>query len=153
MSRGSIPGRVKSLPFLTASRPALGSTQPPIPWVPGAISPGSSGRDVKLPSYLHLVSRSRILELYLHFPTRLQCRDTFASFFYFLISSLINPLKAKWIINNIKVFSSYLTGNTLRLRYEAQPVNAVYGNSHCLLREPYGTHKYTLWAECRVLVC
>jgi hypothetical protein len=29
--------------------------------------------------------------------------------------------------------SSYLTGNTLRLRYRAQPVNAVWGNSRCLL--------------------
>jgi hypothetical protein len=27
--------------------------------------------------------------------------------------------------NNIEEFSSYLTGNTLRLRYKAQPVNAV----------------------------
>jgi hypothetical protein len=27
--------------------------------------------------------------------------------------------------NNIQTFSSYLTGNTLRLRYKAQPVNAV----------------------------
>jgi hypothetical protein len=30
-------------------------------------------------------------------------------------------------------FSSYLTGDTLRLRYRAQPVNAVWGNSRCLL--------------------
>jgi hypothetical protein len=29
--------------------------------------------------------------------------------------------------------SSYLTGNTLRLRYSAQPVNALWGNSRCLL--------------------
>jgi hypothetical protein len=34
---------------------------------------------------------------------------------------------------NVYVFSSYLTGNTLRLRYKAQPVNAVWGNSRCLL--------------------
>jgi hypothetical protein len=27
----------------------------------------------------------------------------------------------------------YLTGNTLRLHYKAQPVNAVWGNSRCLL--------------------
>jgi hypothetical protein len=27
--------------------------------------------------------------------------------------------------------SLYLTGNTLRLRYRAQPVNAVWGNSRC----------------------
>jgi hypothetical protein len=26
-----------------------------------------------------------------------------------------------------------LTGNTLRLHYKAQPVNAVWGNSRCLL--------------------
>jgi hypothetical protein len=51
---------------------------------------------------------------------------------------------------NIYKSSSYLTGNTLRLRYKAQPVNAVQGNSRCLLWEPYGTHKYTVWAECRV---
>jgi hypothetical protein len=30
-------------------------------------------------------------------------------------------------------FSSYLTGNTLHLRYNAQPDNVVWGNSHCLL--------------------
>jgi hypothetical protein len=32
--------------------------------------------------------------------------------------------------NNIQVFSSYLTGNTLRLRYKATPVNAVYCEDH-----------------------
>jgi hypothetical protein len=36
-------------------------------------------------------------------------------------------------------FVSYLTGNTLRLRWKAQSVNAVLGNSHCLLWEQYGT--------------
>jgi hypothetical protein len=30
-------------------------------------------------------------------------------------------------------FSYYLTGNTLRLRYKDQPVNAVKGNNRCLL--------------------
>jgi hypothetical protein len=29
-------------------------------------------------------------------------------------------------------------------------VNAVWGNSRCLLWEPYGSHRYTVWAECRV---
>jgi hypothetical protein len=53
-------------------------------------------------------------------------------------------------LNNIYKFSSYLTGNTSRLHYKAQPVNAVCGNSRCLLWEPYGTHSYTVWAECRV---
>jgi hypothetical protein len=36
-------------------------------------------------------------------------------------------------IQRFSVFSSYLTGNTLRIRYKTQPVNAVSGNSHCLL--------------------
>jgi hypothetical protein len=31
---------VRSTIFSTSSRPALGSTQPPIQWVPGALSPG-----------------------------------------------------------------------------------------------------------------
>jgi hypothetical protein len=40
--------------FSTLSRPALGSTQPPIQWVRGAFSPG-----VKLTTRLQLVQRSR----------------------------------------------------------------------------------------------
>jgi hypothetical protein len=33
------PGKDKNFIFSTSSRPALGSTQPPIQWVPGALSP------------------------------------------------------------------------------------------------------------------
>jgi hypothetical protein len=61
------------------------------------------------------------------------------------------PLQTEFLLNNIHKSSSYLTRNTLHLRYKAQPVNAVWGNSRCLLWELYGTYKYTLWAECRVL--
>jgi hypothetical protein len=46
--RCSIPGRDKIFLF-TASRPALGSTQPPIQWVTEALSPGREA-DHSLPS-------------------------------------------------------------------------------------------------------
>jgi hypothetical protein len=38
--RSSSPGRVKNVLFSKSSRPALRSTQSPIEWVPGALSPG-----------------------------------------------------------------------------------------------------------------
>jgi hypothetical protein len=38
--RSSSPGRVKNFLFSTSSRPALGSTQPPIQWVPVGLSAG-----------------------------------------------------------------------------------------------------------------
>jgi hypothetical protein len=36
----SSPGRVNNFHFSKSSRPALGSPQPPIKWVPGALSRG-----------------------------------------------------------------------------------------------------------------
>jgi hypothetical protein len=44
----------------------------------------------------------------------------------------------------------YLTRNILRLHYNAQPVNSVFGKNRCLLSETYGSHRYTLCSECRV---
>jgi hypothetical protein len=38
--RISSSGRVKNFLFSLSSRPALGSAEPPIKWVPGALSPG-----------------------------------------------------------------------------------------------------------------
>jgi hypothetical protein len=43
--------------FIITYRTALGPTQPPIQWVPGALP---CGRGVKLPTHLHLVPRSRM---------------------------------------------------------------------------------------------
>jgi hypothetical protein len=37
--RSSTPGKIKKFLFSTSSRPALGSTQTPFQWVPGALSP------------------------------------------------------------------------------------------------------------------
>jgi hypothetical protein len=44
--------------FTTMSRTALGSTQPPIQWVPWALPLGVSGQGMKLTTQLHLVPRS-----------------------------------------------------------------------------------------------
>jgi hypothetical protein len=41
----------------------------------------------------------------------------------------INPLKAKFLLNNISKLSSYLTENTIKI----QPVSTVPGNNRCLL--------------------
>jgi hypothetical protein len=53
-----------------------------------------------------------------------------------LFSYLCRCVEPEMNTNNIYKISSYLTGN-----------------SRCLLWEPYGTHRHTLLAECRVLVC
>jgi hypothetical protein len=45
--------------------------------------------------------------------------------FIYFDTFAVNPLKTELFLNNVKKFSSYLTGNTSRLRYKEQPVNAV----------------------------
>jgi hypothetical protein len=59
--------------FTTASRTALGPTQPPIQWVPRSLSLGVNrpGReaDHSPPSIVEVKER---VELYLHFPVRLR---------------------------------------------------------------------------------
>jgi hypothetical protein len=50
--------RQKIFLLASASRPALGHTQPPVQWVPGVLSPGvKRGRGVMLTTHPHLVPR------------------------------------------------------------------------------------------------
>jgi hypothetical protein len=58
-SRVRFPTGLGIFLFTTASRMALGPTQPPIQWVPGALSLGLKRLGVKLTTHLHLVPRSK----------------------------------------------------------------------------------------------
>jgi hypothetical protein len=58
--RSSSTGRVSNFHFSISSRPALGSTQPPIQWVPWASFPGcKTVGALKQTTHLELVLRSR----------------------------------------------------------------------------------------------
>jgi hypothetical protein len=67
----SNPGRGKVFLFSTTSRPALGTTQLSIPWVPVAFSPvvKRPGREADHP--LQSNTEGKMVELYLYSPTRL----------------------------------------------------------------------------------
>jgi hypothetical protein len=62
-----------------------------------------------------------------------ECCPGMLALYILCVIKCINPLKAEFLRNNIHKSSPYLTGNTLLLRYKAQPVNAVWGNSRCLM--------------------
>jgi hypothetical protein len=57
--------------FSITSRPALKTTQPPMQWVAEAVYPGVK-RPGREGNNYHLLTRLRIVELYLHYPIRLQ---------------------------------------------------------------------------------
>jgi hypothetical protein len=54
-SRGWIPGRGKMFLFSTTSRAVLGATQPPIQWVPGALSRGM--KTLAINDYFYIMSQ------------------------------------------------------------------------------------------------
>jgi hypothetical protein len=71
--RGSNPGSDKIFLFSISSGPALGPNQPPTQWLSGSLSLRGNGWGVKMTTHLHLVPRSRIVELYFHSSISLPC--------------------------------------------------------------------------------
>jgi hypothetical protein len=66
--RRSIPRRGKIFFSTPVSTPALGPTQPSIQWVPGAHLAGLKRPGREADHSLHIVSRSRMVQLHLHSP-------------------------------------------------------------------------------------
>jgi hypothetical protein len=56
-------GRGSIFPYFSVSGPVLTPTQPPIQWVPRALLTGVKRRNMKLAALLHLVPRSRMVDL------------------------------------------------------------------------------------------
>jgi hypothetical protein len=106
--RGSIPDRGRRFFFLvSASRSALGLTQPPIQWVPGVLSPGiKRGRGVTLTTHPHLVPRLSMSRSYTssppHVPPWRVAGHPYFTFFTLpvCVSMLINTVLAEPTTSN-----------------------------------------------------
>jgi hypothetical protein len=70
---------------------------------------------------------------------------------FIILQSSINPLKTEFLLNNIYKSSSYLTRNTLRLRYKAQPlfiVRTIWNREiHCVKNAEFQRVKHVVFKE------
>jgi hypothetical protein len=78
-----------------------------------------------------MVTAEAVLITSSHFDTKYTSYSTWLNAAVMILH--VNLLKICFPLNIIYKPSPYLTGSTPHLRYRAQPVNAVWGNSRCLL--------------------
>jgi hypothetical protein len=128
--RSSIPGRGKFFLFSIASRWVLRPTQPPIQRVEGCISPCVKRPVQEADQSLHVVWRSRMIELYLHSPwvfiawCLIKHRIKFTSFFKHLPVCYEHRMIVEWTaitsLNgiNILIFLMYSPWSRERFRWE-----------------------------------
>jgi len=67
-----------------------------------------------------------------------------------LIDTVINTSKTKINVNYSQTFSSYLSVNTINLGYKANQL-MLYGEIIAVCSEIHTKHKYTVWAERRII--
>jgi hypothetical protein len=104
------------------------------------LSQDGSCNSFNTPTRLNPESRNYVCTLHSLQAAKMQgsCQLMLFGTVFFILTAVrtSNPtyhLKTQFLVNNIYKFSPYLAGSTLRLHYKAQPVNAVWGNSRCLL--------------------
>jgi hypothetical protein len=84
--------QVRIFPPASVSRPALRPTQPPIQWVPGALSPGvKRGQGVTLTTHPHLLPRSRMCRSYNSLSLGV-CMAVAVQFYFCFLTTFFTPL-------------------------------------------------------------
>jgi hypothetical protein len=93
--------------FSTESRSALGPTQPPIKWLLDSLS-AEVKRPRRKPDHSHLVSRSRMLELYFHSVIFSFTFSYSPKFFHSFSLNFLPPIHHP-LINILRNITSYLS--------------------------------------------
>jgi hypothetical protein len=139
------PGRVKNFLFSKSSRPALRSTQPPIQWVPGALSPG-----VKWPrrEVDHSPPTSaEVKKIWIYTSTPIRLHGVVLNYLS-TGTTLPLPLYSLWLCEMLSLVSNQRT-YSLMINTEAYN-NLIELFSHSILRQTF-TWSFIWPSSCKAL--